>query len=68
MFDTNDISIEISKRTDGQIDVALFKFEDKRRVKVNLKSLDSDERKVITRDYYHLFVQGSKKFAEISSF
>lgn len=61
------IELVISEEND-EIELNVYRYKDKNRIKVDFKRLSPDERKAIVREYYKLFVVGSKKFAEISTF
>lgn len=66
MMDMNDILIELTNKN-GEIQIVLYRFEGKSKMRVDIKALHPDERKVAIRKYYELIVQGSRKFAEISN-
>lgn len=61
------IELVISEEND-EIELNVYRYKDRNRIKVDFNRLSPDERKSIVREYYKLFVVGSKKFAEISTF
>lgn len=65
-INTNDISIELNKHGD-KIECIFYTITDGKKNRINLKAVKPDLRKSITREFYSLFVQGSKEFAKNST-